>query len=196
MKALNKQERNSAILKFSLWLLISVLIICVPICITAFMPVEQENLEEQETEELVEEVNFEKDYFAVKINEINELMNRKEAGEVDIDSFNAELKNHLTDMTKQTENDLTWRGDMFRNVIAAYDYLIVANRIVTSSGDKTEDQLAGVSEVIIELDAVIEDLADLSDQKKKKDIYEGLDEIQEQLAKVQKMLINYKATLK
>ncbi len=196
MKALNKQERNSAILKFSLWLLVCVVIICGSIIISAFVSSEQKKLSAQENENLMEELNFEKEYIAVKIQEIMDLMDMRESDEINNDSFNAELKNILSDISNETEEDLSWRGDMYRNIISISDYMIVAGKIVSTSGDKTDKQLKEVNKIIIEMESCLEDLIDLADQKKKKDIYAGLDEVEEQLLRALKMLKNYRGGVK
>lgn len=196
MKALNKQERNSAILKFSLWLLVCVVIICGSIIISAFVSSEQKKLSAQENENLMEELNFEKEYIAVKIQEIMDLMDMRESDEINNDSFNAELKNILSDISDETEEDLSWRGDMYRNIISISDYMIVAGKIVSTSSDKTDKQLKEVNKIIIEMESCLEDLIDLSDQKKKKDIYAGLDEVEEQLLRALKMLKNYRGGVK
>ncbi len=196
MKALNKQERNSAILKFSLWLFFCVVIICGSIIISAFVSSEQKKLSAQANENLMEELNFEKEYIAVKIQEIMDLMDMRESDEINNDSFNAELKNILSDISNETEEDLSWRGDMYRNIISISDYMIVAGKIVSTSGDKTDKQLKEVNKIIIEMESCLEDLIDLADQKKKKDIYAGLDEVEEQLLRALKMLKNYRDGVK
>ena len=195
MKALNKQERNSAILKFSLLLLVCVVIICGSIIISAFVSSEQKKLGAQANENLMEELNFEKEYIAVKIQEVKDLMDEKMSNEIDADSFNAELKNILSDVSDEIEENLTWRGDMYRNIVTISDYMIVAGKIVSSSGDVKDKHLKDVNKIIIELESSREDLKDLNNEKKKKDIYKGLDEIEEQLQKVHKMLLNYRSGL-
>ena len=195
MKALNKQERNSAILKFSLWLFVCVVIICGSIIISAFVSSEQKKLGAQANENLMEELNFEKEYIAVKIQEVKDLLDQKMSNEIDADSFNAELKNILSDVSDEIEETLTWRGDMYRNIVTISDYMIVAGKIVSSSGDVKDKHLKDVNNIIIELESSREDLKDLNNEKKKKDIYKGLDEIEEQLQKVHKMLLNYKSGL-
>ena len=196
MKALNTKERNSAILRFALWLLICVVIICVPIIISAFVSAEQEKIVTGESADLVAEVTFEQEYIAVKIQDIIDLMESKDAGELDVDNFNASLTNIFSDIIEQTESDLTWRGDMYRNMVDIAEYLIAANKIVSATGEDKEKQISDLDRIILEMESVKEDLADLNDEKKKKDIYKGLDELEEQFSKALKMLNNYKAGLK
>ena len=150
MKALNTQERNSSILKFSLWLITSVLIICVPIIFTSFIPAKQEVIDTGENENLVNEIKFEEEYIAVKIQEIIDLMEEKDAENIDPDSFNAELTNIFTDIINETEEDLTWRGDMYRNTVTISKFLISANKIVSSSGEDKEDLISDLNDIIVE----------------------------------------------
>jgi len=196
MKALNKQERNSAILRFSLWLLICVVIICVPIIISSFVSAEQKNIEAGENENLVEDATFEKEYIAVKIQEVMDLMARRDDEELNAEKFNAELMNILSDIKGKTAENLSWRGDMYRNMVAISEYLISATKIVSSSDDNIDRQITDLEKIIIEFESCREDLADLNDERKKKDIYKGLDEVEEQLQKSVKMLKNYKSGLK
>lgn len=196
MKALNKKERNSAILRFSLWLLICVIIICVPIIISGFVSAEQKNIEAGESENLIEDAIFEQEYIAVQIQEIMNLMESKEAEELGAETFNAELMNILSDIQEENAENLSWRGDMYRNIAAISEYLITASKIVSSSGDTKDKQLSDLNRIIIEFESCGEDIADLNDERKKKDIYKGLDEVDEQFQKAIKMLYNYKSGIK
>lgn len=196
MKALNKKERNSAILRFSLWLLICVIIICVPIIISGFVSAEQKNIEAGESENLIEDAIFEQEYIAVQIQEIMNLMESKESEELDAETFNAELMNILSDIQEKNAENLSWRGDMYRNIAAISEYLITASKIVSSSGDTKDKHLSDLNRIIIEFESCGEDIADLNDERKKKDIYKGLDEVDEQFQKAIKMLYNYKSGIK
>ena len=196
MKALNKKERNSAILRFSLWLLICVIIICVPIIISGFVSAEQKNVEAGESENLIEDAIFEQEYIAVQIQEIMNLMESKESEELDAETFNAALMNILSDIQEKNAENLSWRGDMYRNIAAISEYLITASKIVSSSGDTKDKHLSDLNRIIIEFESCGEDIADLNDERKKKDIYKGLDEVDEQFQKAIKMLYNYKSGIK
>lgn len=196
MKALNKKERNSAILRFSLWLLICVIIICVPIIISGFVSAEQKNIEAGESENLIEDAIFEQEYIAVQIQEIMNLMESKESEELNAETFNAELMNILSDIQEKNAENLSWRGDMYRNIAAISEYLITASKIVSSSGDTKDKHLSDLNRIIIEFESCGEDIADLNDERKKKDIYKGLDEVDEQFHKAIKMLYNYKSGIK
>ena len=70
MKALNTKERNSSILRFSIWLLTGVLIISVPIIFSSFVSSDQQKTKDNENNSMVEDVEFEREYMAVKIQEI------------------------------------------------------------------------------------------------------------------------------
>ncbi|MCJ7448171.1 MAG: hypothetical protein MUO72_10780 [Bacteroidales bacterium] len=195
MKAINTKERNSAIIRFSLWLLICVLVICLPIIISSFISSEQKNIQNKENENLIEDINFEREYFAVKIQGIIDLMKRKEANEINSDTFNAELMNLINDIKKQTEQVLEWRGDLYRNTVAIAEYLVTANKVMSSSADSKDKQVSDLNKVILEFESCGENLADLSSEKKR-DIYEAIDEVEGQYKRALKMLNNYKSGLK
>jgi len=195
MKALNSKERNSAILKFSLWLLVCVLIISLPIIISSFISSEKKNILNKENENLIEDINFEKDYFAVQIQKIMDLMKSKEANELNSDTFNAELMNVINDIKKQTEQVQEWRGDLYRNTVSIAEYLITANKIMSSSADSKDKQIGDLNKIILEFESTGENLADLNSEKKR-DIYEALDGVEEQFKRALKMLNNYKSGLR
>jgi hypothetical protein len=196
MKALNKQERNSAILRFSLWLFLCVVIICVPVIFTAFVPGEQQKVATGEKEVLIKDANFEKDFIATKIQEITDLQAKKEANQIDPDSFNAALMNIFSEITKQSDADTSWRGDMYRNIVSISQFLVAANKIVASSGANKESQIKELDNILLELESCSDNVADLNDAKKKKDMSKGLNELDGQLKKTVKMLNNYKEGLK
>jgi len=195
MKALNTKERNSAILRFSLWLLVCVLIISLPIIISSFISYEKQSISNKENENLIEDINFEKDYFAVQIQKIMDLMKSKESNGINSDTFNAELMNVISDIKKQTEQIKEWRGDLYRNTVSIAEYLITANKIMSSSADSKDKQVGDLNKIILEFESTGENLADLSSEKKR-DIYEAIDGVQEQFSKALKMLNNYKSTLR
>ena len=195
MKALNNKERKSAILRFSLWLLICVLIICLPIIISSFVKEEQKNIQAGENESLIEEINFEREYFAVKIQNIMDLMKSRETNEINAETFNAELMNVVSDIKKQTEGELNWRGDMYRNVVVIAEYLITANKIISYSADHKDKQISDLNKIILEFENCGDNISSLTDEKKKRDIYEGINDVDKQFKKAIKMLNNYKSGL-
>ena len=195
MKALNKQERNSAILRFSLWLFISVIIICVPVILTAFISREQHNIESNEKDILVKDATFERDYISTKVQEITDLMDRRDAGEIDAEVFNAELMHIFSDITAKSEADTSWRGDMYRNIVHISKFLITADKIVSSSGENKDKQITELDKILLELESCNADLADLNSEKKKKDMSKGLNDVDKQMQKIIKMLESYKSGL-
>lgn len=192
MKALNTKERNSAVLRFSLWLVICVIIVCVPVIISQNVTGEQEKIKAGENESLIEQISFEREFFAVEIQKIMDLMTSKEAKEIDTDKFNAELLNIINEIRTQTETVTDWRGDMYRNIVTIADYLITANRIMSASATYREKQISELNKVILEFEECGESIADLNDERKKKDLQQGLDDVETQFKRALKMLNNYK----
>ena len=195
MKALNKSERNSAILRFSLWLSICVLIICLPIVIITLLKGEQQDLQARENKALVSEINFEREYFAVQIQKILDLMKSRQTNDINSETFNAQLLNIVSDIKKQTENELNWRGDMYRNVVVIAEYLIAANKLMTYSVENKDKQLNDLNKIIVEFENCGEGIADLNSEKKKRDIYQAINDVDRQFKKAFKMLDNFKAGL-
>ena len=195
MKALNTKERNLATLRFALWLFICVVIICVPVILTTYLSQEQRKISTIDNENMMDKIAFEKDFIAHKIQKVIDLTNKKKSGKLDADTYNAELTNIFSDINGQIKSDLTWRGDMYRNMVAIAQYLIVANKIVSKSGEDKAKQTSGLDQIILELEGCHDDIKDLTDEKKKKDIYKGVNDVEKQVQKILRMLDNYKASL-
>jgi len=196
MKALNKKERNSAIIKFSLWLLVCVIIVSVPVILTAFIKTEQKNVEAEENKNLVEEINFEREFFAGQIQKIMGLMQNRDSKKTDIDSFNAELISIISDIKKQTDTIQNWRGDMYRNVVSISEYLVAANKVMSSSSTNKEKLISDLDKIIVEFETCGENITDLADQRKKRDMQAGLSEVDKQFKRAVKLLNNFKSQVK
>ncbi len=196
MKALNKKERNSAIIKFSLWLLICVIIVSVPVILTAFVKTEQKNVEAEDNKTLVEEINFEREFFAGQIQKIMGLMQNRDSKKTDIDSFNAELISIISDIKKQTDTIQNWRGDMYRNVVAISEYLVTANKVMSSSSTNKDKLISDLDKIIVEFETCGENITELADQRKKRDMQAGLSEVDKQFKRAVKLLTNFKSQVK
>jgi hypothetical protein len=193
MKALNTKERNSAILRFSLWFFLCIIFICIPVIILPSVTGEQDTIKAGENEGLIEQINFEREFFAVEIQKIMDLMKSKESNEIDSDKFNAELLNIINEIKAQTETVSDWRGDMYRNIVSIADYLISANRIMSASANYRDKQISELNKVILEFEDCGESIADLNDEKKRKDLQRGLLDVETKFKRSVKMLNNYKS---
>jgi len=196
MKALNNKERNSAIIKFSLWLLICVIIVSVPVILTAFIKTEQKNVEAEENKNLVEEINFEREFFAGQIQKIMGLMQNRDSKKTDIDSFNAELISIISEIKKQTDTIQNWRGDMYRNVVSISEYLVAANKVMSSSSTNKAKLISDLDKIIVEFETCGENITELADQRKKRDMQAGLSEVDKQFKRAVKLLNNFKSQVK
>jgi len=196
MKALNNKERNSAIIKFSLWLLICVIIVSVPVILTAFIKTEQKNVEAEENKYLVEEINFEREFFAGQIQKIMGLMQNRDSKKTDIDSFNAELISIISEIKKQTDTIQNWRGDMYRNVVSISEYLVAANKVMSSSSTNKDKLISDLDKIIVEFETCGENITELADQRKKRDMQAGLSEVDKQFKRAVKLLNNFKSQVK
>jgi hypothetical protein len=196
MKALNKKERNSAIVKFSLWLLICVIIVSVPVILTAFVSTEQKNVEAEDNKNLVEEINFEREFIAGQIQKIMGLMQNRDSKKTDIDSFNAELISIISDIKKQTDTIQNWRGEMYRNVVSISEYLVAANKVMSSSSTNKDKLISDLDKIIVEFETCGENITELADQRKKRDIQAGLGEVDKQFKRAVKLLTNFKSQIR
>ncbi|MCE5347245.1 MAG: hypothetical protein LLG13_13295 [Bacteroidales bacterium] len=199
MEALNKKERNSAILRFSLWFLAGVIIICIPVILSSFLSDAEKNLSQakwqDEYEKLAKEINFEKDTFALQVQTIMDLMKSKEASEIDDDAFNAKLMNLVSDIKKQTVIKTDWSGEMYRNTASIAEYLITANKIKRNADSNKDKQLGEMDNIILEFETCGDVIVDLCNEKNKKDFHQGINKVDKQFKKAIKMLNNYKSKL-
>jgi Mg2+ and Co2+ transporter CorA len=104
--------------------------------------------------------------------------------------------NITSDIEKETQAMTDWRGDMYRNIKTISEYLVSANKIMSSSADTKDKQINDLNKIILDFESIGDKISDLADQKKKKDIQAGLNEVKEQYNKAVKMLNNYKSLIK
>ncbi len=163
MKALNTKERNSSIFKFSMWLLTGVLIICVPIIFSSFLSKDQGIEKGDKNERMATAVKFEREYIAVKIQEIINLMESKSDAESDAgvtSTFLGIIYNEIKDTTK---TDTTWRGKMYRNIVTLSGQIVRANNIESDSGGEKEGLATDLNDIIAEIQKHYEKFDNLSD---------------------------------
>jgi hypothetical protein len=192
MDALNKKERNSAILKFALWFLISIVIVCVPVLLTKSLKGAQLNQREKENERLINEINFEKDYFAIEIQKIMDLMKRKQEENLDPDTFNAGLFTIVSEIKTRTDTIPSWRGEMYKNVVTIAEYLVKANKAIDESSSGKARQADKMSDVIMAFQNCQDQITDLCSESNKKDFHKGIKKVDSEFKRAMKMLDNLK----
>jgi hypothetical protein len=192
MKPLNIKERNSAILRFSLWLFICVLIISLPVVLSLLLPGEKKkfvNAESQgELAQLTREARYEKDTLALQIRTILELMKKVDLDKTKIETFNAELMNVVKDIESQTKLKNNWRGEMYKNISAISAYLIEANKILNEDRNNKEKQSGKLDNIILEFETCGEEIGSLLNEKSKRDFHSGINKVDVHFKKAMKML--------
>jgi|WetSurMetagenome_2_1015567.scaffolds.fasta_scaffold00238_8 hypothetical protein len=192
MDALNKKERNSAILRFSLWFIICLLLVCIPIIFTTSLKGEQLSQREKENEMLIKEISFEKDYFATQIQKIMDLMKSKQDGNLDPETFNAGLYNIVSNIRTKTDSIPSWRGEMYKNVVTIAEYLIKANKVIDESSSGKARQADKINDVVVAFQNCQDQITDLCSESNKKDFHKGIKKVDIDFKRALKMLENMK----
>lgn len=146
MEALNKKERNAAILRFALWFALCILVICVPIILTTYVPEAKCREINKGNDSILMQIEFERGYFAVKIKDILFLMKENQEGKIIAEEFNAKLMNIIEEIKVRTQNQNDWRGNMYRDVIFIANYLIEANNKLISADKILEEAKKNMEE--------------------------------------------------
>jgi hypothetical protein len=188
MDAINKKERNSAILRFAFWFTLALLLVCVPIILTTSLKGDQLNQREKENERLIREINFEKNYFAIQIQKIMDLMKSKQGGNLDSETFNAGLYNIISGIKTQTDSIPSWRGDLYKNVVTIAEYLIKANKVIDESSNGQARQADKIDDVIMAFQNCQDQITDLCSETNKKDFHKGIKKVDSDFKRAIKML--------
>jgi hypothetical protein len=197
MKALNTKERNSAILKFSLWMAICVVIICLPIILIPYLSGQKNQVVSSKSQDdlsmLTRVSVFQKDTLSVQLSKIAELIKKAEDSDNSkIESINDEIKYVVKSIESQTASKTDWRGDMYRNITAISDHVIQSNRVLTEGkGDieKIQEKLDGAK---TELESIGEEIKALCHEYTKKDFHKGILKVDADFTKAMKMLNSIK----
>jgi hypothetical protein len=192
MKALNTKERNSAIVRFSLWLIICVLIICIPLIFAVVFPSFRNNDvnkgAQTELAKLNREVMFYKDTLARQIRNIFDIEKRFYADKSKVATYNLELMNIAKNLEADTSGMAKWGVEMCKNISAISKDLIEANEILGKSEEGKSVDQDKLNSVIIEFQSVADDVSNLLNYKSKNTLHDGLVRIDKQLKKAVKLL--------
>jgi hypothetical protein len=187
MKALNAKERNSAILRFSLWLLVCILVISVPLYFLVILPGEKRKIVneacQEELSELKREVQYERDTLAVRIGKINQLINTKGADNSDIDAFNAELLTIVNAIEADTLKNTDWHKELYKDLSAISRNLIKSNKIIINSNNTNASQSDKLRDIQLEFQTIQETVTRLSKAKSKNSLQGGLVKVSQDLNK-------------
>ncbi|TLX71648.1 hypothetical protein E9993_19980 [Labilibacter sediminis] len=158
MKPENTKDRKSLFIRFIVFFILAILIVIVPVFVTLRLPAQENEQTSGELKALQDERDFQRDFFAVRMDSVKGLVDSYNSDDVDIDKLNADIGFLLSEMEKSIASDTTWRASMNKNIVATYLSL-----------KKMQNKILEVHE---ELDEVTSDLAkckkDLKSSKKPK----------------------------
>jgi hypothetical protein len=185
MKALNAQERNSAILRFVLWLVICLVIISIPVIFLVILPAERNKLVnaacQQEKSILENKIQYEKDTFALRIGKLYRLV--KDTDESEIQSFNTELLIMASTFEADTLKKDDWQvkkareiAEISRNLLREEKRAIVTNDVVSIPKEK-------FSNIIVELQTISAKAMKVSESKSENSLKGGLIKLSQDLDK-------------
>jgi len=156
MKPLNKKDRTNAFLKFLAIFILGMLIILIPFYFLIRLP---EKVEEVKTEELTgfeEQIEFQRDYFAVQMDSVRTLLGMFKNPGIDFDRLSANIGILLAEMEAKIATDDSWRGKMNKNIIETYSDL----KLSKASGIDVTDDLSDLEEEIEKLKEKLEECKD------------------------------------
>lgn len=199
MEALNKKERNSAILRFSMLLILCVIIICVPVLLSSFLSVGQgKEIEEKYGAELTKmnnDISFVRDTFAVNIQKIKKLLESSESGDTDTESFLASLTNISDDIKIQPEGKSDWKGELNDNLKYISNCLADSFKSKKKGESSKENLQSEFADIIVELQSCTDQMNDLSNENDKKDVRRGVKKVNNQCKKALMMLENLRSKI-
>jgi hypothetical protein len=185
MKALNAQERNSAILRFVLWLLICVVIISIPVIFLVILPAERNKLVsaacQQEKSILENKIQYEKDTFAVRIGKLYRLI--KDTDESEIQSFNTELLIMASTFEADTLKKDDWQVKKARDIAEISRNLIRKEKLVIPKDDVVCIPKEKFNNIIVELQTISATAKKVGESKSQSSLKGGLTRLSQDLDK-------------
>lgn len=196
MKALNAKERNSAIIRFSLWLFICVVLICSAITFVAILPtikkIDINSVTQEELAKLKGEIRFLQDTLAVQVRSIKELEDKALADKSKIPTCNLELMNIVKTLEADTAGKSDWRIEMSKNICSISRHLMEANESYNKSDEKKSIDMDKLNDAIIELHSVYDSAIKMLDYKSTSTLHGRINQNNEELKKVIRSLESIK----
>jgi hypothetical protein len=192
MKALNTKERNSAILRFSFWLIICALIICIPVIFAIVLPsfrnINVNKGNQAELAKLNREILFLKDTLARQIRDISDIQEKFDADKSKGATYNLELLNIARKLEADTAGRTVWMVELYKNISAISEDLIEANEIRGKAGEIKAIDKDNLNNVIIEFQSIADDVKKQLNFKSARTLHDALVRIDNQLTKAMKKL--------
>ncbi|MCK4746833.1 MAG: hypothetical protein KAT15_07360 [Bacteroidales bacterium] len=120
MEPQNKKERSRLILRFLVLFIIAVLLVTIPFYFTIRLPAKENRRASEELLRLQKQLDFQRDYFAVRMDSVKHLLDTYKSEDVDVDKLNADIGFLLSKMEQSFAADTSWRFDMYENIIQTY----------------------------------------------------------------------------
>jgi septal ring factor EnvC (AmiA/AmiB activator) len=199
MKALNTKERNSAILRFLLWLIVCVLIICIPVIFAVVLPAnkDKEKLKatqaelakcQEEVTKLNREINFDRDTLALQIRTIRKILDKITADMSNVETYNIELSAIANNIEADTTGKARWRGEMYTNISEILRRISRANKIIVKDDAKYTIDKAKFDAIVIEFQSISEDVTKQLPFKSANTLHEAFVRIDKDFRKAMKQL--------
>jgi hypothetical protein len=199
MKALNTKERNSSILRFSLWLIICVLVICIPVLFLVVFPSNKDKEElkvtqaelvkyQDEVAKLNREMLFLKDTLAHQINDINNIQKKFEANKSKVATYNLELLDIANKLEADTAGKVKWRVEICKDISSISKDLIEANEIISKPDNGKPIDQDKLNAVVIEFQSISDDVTKQLPFKSANTLHEAFVRIDKDLKKAIRQL--------
>ncbi|MCK5279919.1 MAG: hypothetical protein KAK04_15295 [Cyclobacteriaceae bacterium] len=120
MEPQNKNKRRKVFLRFLALFIIGILLVTIPLYFTIRLPQQENKLTSEELHTLQEQVIFQRDYFAARMDSVKNLLDSYDSKDVDIDMLNADIGFLLSEMEKSFAEDTSWRKYMYENIVQSY----------------------------------------------------------------------------
>jgi len=120
MEPENKKELKAHFNKFLALFIVSVLILLIPFYFTIRLPAMENNMQAGELKNIQEKVEFQRDFFTVRMDSVMQLMELYSSKSVDIDKLNADIGFLLSEMENAIVEDTTWWAGMNHNIVDTY----------------------------------------------------------------------------
>jgi hypothetical protein len=117
MEPQNRKERRIVFQRFLALFIVGILLVTIPFYFTIRLPDRENKHTSAELQDLQEQVNFQRDYFAVRLDSVKQLLDSYDSKNEDIDMLNADIGFILSEMEKSIAADSTWRYGMNENII-------------------------------------------------------------------------------
>jgi len=120
MEPQNKPERNKSIRRFSALFIGGILLVAIPLYLTMRLPGRENRLTSEELQNLQAQLDFQRDYFALRMDSVKHLLDSYDTDGIDIDKLNADIGFLLSEMENSIAEDTSWRFNMYENIIDTY----------------------------------------------------------------------------